>query len=124
MAAAPEAGRLFESRGERLVAVCLIAYLIAFIVYLVVAQRGLVADAPYYVVNIATRRGFAFEEPGRRAAEILYQWPAVLAVRLRVSELPTLGRPYSVGCTFLVFARAIASSALPAAARHPLVLVP
>src|SRR5882724_9403300 len=124
VAATPGAGRLFESRGERLVAVCLIAYLIAFIVYMVVAQRGLVADAPYYVVNIATRRGFAFEEPGRRAAEILYQWPAVLAVRLGVSDLATLGRLYAVGCTYLVFVSVIASWALLPAARKQLVLFP
>src|SRR5258705_8534581 len=103
MAAAPQTGRLFESRGERLVAASLVLYLIVFIVYMVVAQRGLVADAPYYVVRIALKHGFNFEEPGRRAAEILYQWPVVLAARLGVTDLSTLGRLYALGCTYVVF---------------------
>jgi len=111
MAAAPGAGRLFESRGERLVAASLALYLIAFIVYMVVAQRGLVADAPWYVVRIVLKQGFNFEEPGRRAAELLYQWPVVLAARLGVTDLPTLGRLYAVGCTWLVFATVIVSYA-------------
>jgi len=124
MAAAPGAGRLFESRGERLVAASLALYLIAFIVYMVVAQRGLVADAPWYVVRIVLKQGFNFEEPGRRAAELLYQWPVVLAARLGVTDLPTLGRLYAVGCTWLVFATVIVSWALLPAARKPLLFFP
>src|SRR5215468_8169202 len=104
MAAGPGAGRLFESRGERLAAIGLVLYLIVFVVYMVVAERGLVADAPGYVVRILLDHGFNFQEPGRRAAELLYQWPVVLAVRLGVTDLPTLGRLYALGCTYLVFA--------------------
>jgi hypothetical protein len=124
MAAAAQAGRLLESRAERLAALSLGVYFTAFVVYMVVAQRGLVADAPYYIVNIATKRGFVFEEPGRRAAEILYQWPVVLAVRLSVTDLPLLGRLYAVGCIYLVFASVIVCWALLPAARKPLILFP
>jgi len=124
VAAAPGAGRLFENRGERLAAASLVLYLIAFIVYVVVAQRGLVADAPWYVVRIALKHGFSFEEPGRRAAELLYQWPVVLAVRLGVTDLPTLGRLYAIGCSYLVFASVIVSWALLPAVRKPLIFFP
>jgi hypothetical protein len=76
------------------------------------------------VVRILLKHGFNFEEPGRRAAEILYQWPVVLAVRLGVTDLATLARLYTIGCCYLVFASVIASWALLPAARKPLLLFP
>lgn len=115
---------LFENRWERFAALSIGVYFTAFVIYAIGAERGLVADAPYYVVNIAAKRGFSFEEPGRRAAEILYQWPVVLAVRLGVTDLPRLGRFYAVGCAYLVFLSLIACWSLLPAARKPLILFP
>jgi hypothetical protein len=122
--ATAQSGPLLESRAERVAALCLGAYLLAFVVYAIVAERGLVADGANYVVNMAIKHGFTFEEPGRRAAEILYQWPAVVAVRLGVTDLLLLGRLYAVGCFYLVFLSLIASWALLPAARKKLIFFP
>ena len=117
-------GKLFGDRAERATALTIAIYFTAFIAYAIAAQRGLVADGANYVVNIAAKHNFTFEEPGRRAAEILYQWPVVLAVRLGAQNLILLGRLYTAGCCYLVFMSLVGSWLLLPAAQKHLILFP
>jgi hypothetical protein len=117
-------GELFGTRGERATALAIAIYFIVFIAYAIGAQRGLVADGANYVVNIAAKHNFTFEEPGRRAAELLYQWPVVLAVRLGAQDLVLLSRLYTAGCYYLVFSSLVGSWLLLPAAQKHLILFP
>lgn len=65
--------------------------------YSVATARGLIYDGSYYLLAIAGNSGFHIFEAARVSVQVLQQLPAVLAARLGVQNLWTLGKLFSLG---------------------------
>jgi hypothetical protein len=59
--------------------------------------RDLVYDGSYYLLAIAAHSTFHLIEPARLSVQMLQQFPAVIAARLGIYDLWTLGRWFSLG---------------------------
>lgn len=102
------------SRPWRLAAVVLALYYLAFLVGAVVERRGLVADGVWYLLQMVQYGGFALVEPTRLCAQILVQWPVVLALRLGIHDFDTLSVIHSFGLYYLnLLSLVIAWAVLP-----------
>ena len=63
--------------------------------------RFLYADGAAYLIEILHRRFFFFPWPGREWAEVLEQWPAVLAVALGVRDFRFIAGGLGAGMMFM-----------------------
>ena len=105
-------------------AVILVAYFAGFLAFAILAQRGLVADGAAYFVEILTRHAVFSPEISRWAANLLMQWPMLLALRTGVTDVATLSYLFSFGLFYLsVFTLALSWFLLPAE-RKPLFVLP
>jgi hypothetical protein len=116
---APEAPRWLAP-----VATVLGLYLLAFIAWAVIAQRGLIADGAGYLVPILTRHAVFSAHVSRWSANLLTQWPILLALQAGVQDLTALSWLYGLGLYYLAPATLLAAWLLLPPTRKALILLP
>ena len=107
----------------RIAAILLALYFVGFIAFAVMAERGLTADgAADFIIILWIRRVYS-SEASRWATNLLTQWPLLGALRLGLTDLPTLSRLYGFGLFYLTLATPIMSwFLLPANGKRLIVL--
>ena len=78
-------------------AVVLGAYFIGFLIFAILAQRGLVGDGAGYFLRLLVRRTVVSPEVSRWAANLLTEWPVLLALSAGITDTTTLSCLYSLG---------------------------
>ena len=89
-------------------AIVLGAYFIGFLVFAILTQRGLVGDGAGYFLRLLIRRTVVSPEISRWAANLLTEWPVLLALSAGITDTTTWSVLYSVG----LFCPSVATLAL------------
>src|SRR5215470_10436057 len=84
----------------RVAAVALTAYFIAFLVYAILAERGFAGDGSHYFLAQLQRPRVYSPEVSRWAANLLTEWPMLLAMRAGVTDIRTLSWLFGFGLYF------------------------
>ena len=110
--------------GWRVAALALAAYFAGFLVFAILTQRGLVGDGGHYFLSLLRSDVVYSPEVSRWAANLLTEWPVLLALWAGVTDTTTLARLHSFGLYYpSVLTLALGWGLLPAA-RKPLFVLP
>ncbi len=113
-----------KARWPVVAAILLILYFIAFFTFAILTQRGLVADGSHYFIRILRERTVVSPEKSRWFANLLTEWPILLAVRSHIKDLPTLSYLYSFGLFYLSAVTPVLSWFLLPTERKGLITLP
>lgn len=101
--------RLCPSSGLPRPLVLALALLLATQIWAGLILRGLYADGSYYAARLWLDRGFVVIEPSRMASQVLMQAPAVLAMRLGVTDPHLVALLFSLSINLMPSLLAIAA---------------
>lgn len=90
-----------KARWPVAAAILLTLYFIAFLTFAILTQRGLVADGSHYFIRILREHTVVSPEKSRWFANLLTEWPILVALRCQINDLPMLSYLYSFGLFYL-----------------------
>ena len=91
----PASIELLEASTRR-VALPVLAAFAALGIHAALELRGLYADSPHFILQMMVHPGFFFANPARRIANMMQEFPVVLALQLGVADAELLSRLFGL----------------------------